>query len=424
MLKKILSSAMIGGFLFFNTLSLNVSAKEVNPLKNITNYNVYYGWEYDDSIVEKLKKYDMIVVEPMEIKDNILEDIRKSGTKVYAYMSLTEISPYDNDLVATITDDDYLRINGEILENYGCKVGDIRKKTYRDKVIDVIDKRIVNGKYDGLFIDTLDTVEYESIIGSQSLVDELTSASVQFVKEIAEKHPSLSIIQNRAFIALEKGTSNYIDAIVYENMTNKTGSYYDKINSRISNFTSNGGVCLALVNDPIYKDSCYEISMERGWKYYYRPDEQYTEFYEYLNPTTDTTGHINALFEQPNTLSVEMSSNTIDFGSTVSGLENVELEDSLTITVKSSLPYSIKVKSNQPFIIGTKNPINKIPLSVMELRLDNNEYNPISELHQNMLDNAPATLGKTHSVDVKLNKTMGYPSDNYNLVVNINVSQQ
>lgn len=55
-----------------NTLIEN-SYAEVLPsgshnLQSIENYNVYYGWEYTSEIIEQMKLYDMLILEPLELQ--------------------------------------------------------------------------------------------------------------------------------------------------------------------------------------------------------------------------------------------------------------------------------------------------------------------------------------------------------------------
>lgn len=204
-------------------------------------------------------------------------------------MSATEISTWDDEMVGIVTPDDYLYIDGKPYIHWGNNVGDLRKESFRKKVIDIIGTRIVAEGYDGVFLDTLDNYEYISEMKDQALIDELVSSTVQFVKELKDRYPDLKIIQNRAFLALEEGTKNYVDGFMYEDFKTVEGDWYTRMKTIVDNYMSLGGkTVFALINIEDRKDELFIECMGYGWKFFCRPDDDYSTWYKYLNPPTDS----------------------------------------------------------------------------------------------------------------------------------------
>ena len=167
-------------FLFFSILESPVNS-HAKDLKDISDFNVYYGEEYNDYIKEEIKKLDMVIVEPTEFEDEnrklIKKDIQNSNTLVYGYLSATELSPWDDILTSLVTEDDYLVDNeGNPITNWGYNIIDLRKSNTRRILIDLIGLRIVQGGYDGLFLDSFDNYESSNLLGSSELVEEMTTS--------------------------------------------------------------------------------------------------------------------------------------------------------------------------------------------------------------------------------------------------------
>lgn len=262
----------------------NTSPK-VKSLQGIKNYNIHYGTDFSDSVIESMVNYDVVVVEPLNIRDSkVLKKIKDTGVRVYAYMSFAEVSAFDSEMLSKIDDSDYLLVNGEKVQNFGYNIGDIRKESFKTALMEVVKTRVIDNDYDGIFIDTLDDFEHTVLLGSDSMVDEMTNAGAALLKRLHEEYPTLSVILNRGFTTMDKCEERYVDAVLFEamNATEKNDYYYNIV-SKIDRFTAEGGVCLALSNDPAHEVAGKEEADAKGWVYYYRPNQKYGKWYQYLN---------------------------------------------------------------------------------------------------------------------------------------------
>lgn len=268
-----------------STQPTKTTSNSTNIFKNIKNYNVYYGNDYSDEIINKMANYDVMIVLPTSVPDTAtLRKIQAKGVKVYAYVTFGEISKTDNEVLSNLTESDYLHINNNRVQNYGCDLADIRSTSYKNLMMSIIQKRVASAGYDGLFIDTLDDYEFTSVLQTEALVDEMTTEAASLIKRIHTEFPNLSLIVNRAFTAVEKCDQRYADAILYECMqVIENDGYFQKLVKSVDSFTEKGGVCLSLSTDKDQEQLGIQKAKEKGWIHYYRPDEDYSTWYDYSN---------------------------------------------------------------------------------------------------------------------------------------------
>lgn len=257
-------------------------SEKTNIFEEVNNYNIYYGDDFNDELIESMKKYDLVILEPLNVQDRtIVNRLKESGVKVFGYISFGEISSFDKNIISKLKESDYLKIDGKKIRNLGHYVADIRSENYKNTLIKVIQKRIIDDGYDGLFIDTF---EYSEILKSEELVDEMTTEVANLLKMINSEYPYLNIILHRAFTGLDKCEERYVDAVLFESMKSlEDEESYEDIVSKIDNFTSQGGVCLSISNSSNQKEIGIQIAKEKGWTHFFRPNADYTKWYEYFN---------------------------------------------------------------------------------------------------------------------------------------------
>lgn len=200
------------------------SAKNGNAVANYSDFMVYY-YNLTNKNIENLKRYNMVVVEPRATKQSpeLLEELMNSETDLYGYISVMEV---DNVKIKdNMSDKDFITIDGKRPTHgyFKHEFGDIRSEGYRNALIEVIQRDIINKGYDGVFFDTLDDVNLSVFRNNKNpetnekIRDELIDSYVDFFKVIKERFPGLSIIQNRGFEIYQAGGANYVDAILFEN---------------------------------------------------------------------------------------------------------------------------------------------------------------------------------------------------------------
>lgn len=260
-------------------------AQAKNPIKACDNYIIYYGNKFNVTILEKLKTYNMVVINPLEVGANdARKKLQAAGVKVYAYTSSIEIPTYDTELVKSIEDGEKLKVDGKILIHWETnQLGDLRQATYRAKVINKVTERIANVGYDGVFVDTLDDLENMSdileenkvkVTDKDAYIEEMEQAGVTFLEELKNANPNLSIIQNRAFQLLDQGSNKLVDAVLYEDICKSADiEYYNAIKAVLDRYTSNNnGVVMALANQKKYYAESKKIAQDNRWLYYQTTD--------------------------------------------------------------------------------------------------------------------------------------------------------
>lgn len=193
-----------------------------NPLNHINNYRVFYGRPEKD-YKNSFKAYDLLILEPSFYNEVDLKELRVDSNQLYfGYLSVMEVSHWDADLLERMDINDYLKINGKRYKKEGSTnfIGDIRSKSYRKLLMTLIGKRIVDKGFQGVFLDTVDWIDYFEY-NDKALSEAFKKAYEIFLKEVNETYPDLFIIQNRSFDTYESFAKSYVHGIMWENFEYK-----------------------------------------------------------------------------------------------------------------------------------------------------------------------------------------------------------
>ncbi|MBI2672081.1 endo alpha-1,4 polygalactosaminidase [Candidatus Woesearchaeota archaeon] len=211
-------------------------------LMNITSYaNVYQ--DYNDEDLEKLKRFDIVVIEPYNVPDKkFLSELKKSGTIILAYISVGEAddgrrywagwepaekTPNNLNIPrTTITEDNSIFIS----EDPGWKGSyfvDASNQKWHNIILNEEIPYILwlgDGQYDGLMMDLVDVVDlYEGLPDENNM----QQGMVDLIRKIREKYQNLLLVPNRGFGVLPE-MAPYIDAFLFEEMT----STYESIKAK------------------------------------------------------------------------------------------------------------------------------------------------------------------------------------------------
>lgn len=180
--------------------------------KKAADFTVYYGFGKE----AELSHYDVAIVEPQGQNHQSIKKLKEKNTLVIAYISVVEIHK-NASLYKLLREEDFLKINNEYIKNeqYDTYLVDIRSKRWNSLLIHQIGNLILHHQYDGIFLDTISDIEYESIpIQTQY---HLINAAVHLLENIRNVFEDIIIIQNNGLDKLISHTSKYIDGVCWEN---------------------------------------------------------------------------------------------------------------------------------------------------------------------------------------------------------------
>lgn len=175
-------------------------------------FAVYYGLKQ----AEMLSEFDVVIVEPLGMRDEDLATLRKQNTLVIAYLSVMEVHP-DHPAFKRLQHSDFLIVNQTVMKNetWGTWLVDPRSPRWHNILQEQAEELLEQRGFDGLFLDTIGDVEHPDIpeLLRISLLHEL----VTFVQELKERYTERILIQNNGLGRLLQSTAPFIDAVCWEN---------------------------------------------------------------------------------------------------------------------------------------------------------------------------------------------------------------
>lgn len=210
-MKRIISILMIATlFMIFPMVSLAADSPSLiskgvpfypkNKLANVNNYTLYYG----NGKIDQLKKFDMAIIDPSGETKSGIRELEDSGTKTIAYLSIGEVASWRwyYDLV-----DKSWAIGKNA--NWDSFQIDVRNQGWHDLILNKVIPRIKALGVQGLFLDTVDTVDVEPA---------MKDSMVQLIKQIREKYPNFILVMNRGFSVMDKAIP-YVDGVMFEDFS-------------------------------------------------------------------------------------------------------------------------------------------------------------------------------------------------------------
>lgn len=167
-------------------------------LASIHTFAVYYG--NNALFAEQLGGFDLAIVQPNTLRLDRLKKLQAKGVRVVAYLSVGEL---EGSAVGTPASW-ILGTN----PNWGSKYANTNQAGWREAVFNRA-KDLMDIGFDGLFLDTLDTVD---------LYPQTKPGMVQIVQGLRQQHPEAIIVQNRGFAVLTQ-TAPWIDALMFEDFS-------------------------------------------------------------------------------------------------------------------------------------------------------------------------------------------------------------
>lgn len=170
---------------------------------------IYYGNTYD---VGYFGRYETVILDPDQYRN-----VEKLGSRSFAYVSLGEVSRCRT-YYRTLEEAGLLDGKNAEWGSHHIKISDGR---WRDLLLEEVIPPIIEAGYDGLFLDTVD-----SLIAR----NESRESIINLVKAIKKRYPKLKLMLNRGF---EIADLVPIDALLYES----TISHYNYKTEKYSFFS-------------------------------------------------------------------------------------------------------------------------------------------------------------------------------------------
>ena len=183
-------------------------------IQAIKDFIIYYG-NLDVKTIEKLSKYDVVIIEPRSAGKNQILSLKEKGTKVYGYLSVVEQNENNLEFVS-LKDDWFYKVNGDTVRNdqWESWYMDLSVDGYRRFLIEQIYLHVVDKNLDGVFIDTVGDIEEFSFLENEKVA--MTNGYVDLLKDIKINYEDVSIIQNWGFNIAKEYSKDYIDGIMWE----------------------------------------------------------------------------------------------------------------------------------------------------------------------------------------------------------------
>ncbi len=242
-----------------------------SPLKNISNYRIYYG-RMDDNTLEEMKQYDMIVVEALRFDKSMVENLQSAGVKVIGYMSVSEVGHWDELIVEAMGEHDWLYENGKIVKRTKNQLGDLQSMHFRTLILETIEKRIRDLGMDGVFFDTLDSLD---VLENDEIRTVQAKGYIELVDDLRLEWEDAILIQNRGIkhtYLLDRGM---IDGLLWENfsddiMHEKVYKEWAKQMDQLRRFKNIRPMVLAYRNE----SSSEHYAKSKNWLFSYLPGQE------------------------------------------------------------------------------------------------------------------------------------------------------
>jgi len=177
-------------------------------------YTIYYG-SVSPSILDALKRYDLVVLEPHHLTADQVRELREAGTFVIGYLSVMEWPEWNETRGRSLADEDFLHKDGRRvhLPEWNSYLMDLRRPQYRELLLREIEMQIAGKGMDGVILDTVGDID--DYVQEPLLRTELIHGYLELLSSIRAAHPQLWLMQNGgfSFVSLAAGR---IQAFLWE----------------------------------------------------------------------------------------------------------------------------------------------------------------------------------------------------------------
>jgi len=197
-----------------NPSSLNILQNIKTPL--VTSYRIFYG-EPTSDIINELKKSNLVIIEPHFYNQEMIKEIKSSGTLAFGYLSTMEADTWNKDFFSKLNKEDFYYRNGARIyfPEWDSYLVDFTSKHYTDLLLKEIKEQIINKGMHGIFLDTVGDID-DQFNSNPTEMKKQQLAMQNFLQQIKDAYPELLLIQNWGFDTLKNYTSPYLYGFMWE----------------------------------------------------------------------------------------------------------------------------------------------------------------------------------------------------------------
>ena len=137
-----------------------------------------------------------------------------------------------------------------------------------------------------------------------------------------------------------------------------------------------------------------------------------------------TTSNVDVYIKSENMLLMSLSTNSITFND-YSGVEDMELNNAINISINSSLPY--KLNSYLLSEIENSDKSNRIEKDLLNIKASkDSDYKTFNDVNEKLIleDSCDAGNNKSHSIDLRLKGSQAHKADIYKTVIKFEAEQK
>ncbi|MBY6036660.1 endo alpha-1,4 polygalactosaminidase [Fictibacillus nanhaiensis] len=200
----------------FSTVSKGMAKGDAYMLKNISSYKIYYD-SPTPHILQQMKKYDLVIIEPTLYSIDQITTIKQAGTIVFGYINTMEADNWNTSFVQKLDKSDYYYKNGKkvYLEQWDAHLMNLTSSHYQSLLQNEIKEQVVSKKLDGVFFDTVGDID-DYFMNQPAELKAQRDGLVSLMKQVKTQYPNLSFIQNWGFDTLKVATLPYVDGVMWE----------------------------------------------------------------------------------------------------------------------------------------------------------------------------------------------------------------
>lgn len=213
-MKKMMAISLV---LLLPLLTAWIYITKKEPLQKVTDYKIYYG-EPSEEMIQNMKDFDMVIIEPHKYTKNDIEKIRENGTIVMGYLSVMELGSWNEAVLKGVQESDYLLVDNrkKYISKWDTYLMDLSSSHYRGLLFDDAHEHIMKKGMDGIFIDTSGDID-DYFHDRPLLKKKLREGYIQLLAALKKADPDLLILQNWGFDTYKQASKPYVNAIMWEN---------------------------------------------------------------------------------------------------------------------------------------------------------------------------------------------------------------
>jgi len=187
---------------------------EKSKTNKLENFIIYYE-KLNDSIIQKLSNYDLVIIEPRNATKKQIVKLKSAGVKVLGYTSIVEQNENNMEFIS-LRDAWFYKPNGDKMreEQWNSWYMDIREKGYQNFLFEQIYLHIENKELDGVFFDTVGDIDDSN--WKENDKTEMRKEYTKFLERIKKNYKDLEIVQNWGLYTAKNYSYKFIDGLLWE----------------------------------------------------------------------------------------------------------------------------------------------------------------------------------------------------------------